>query len=144
MAMGISTLYVLAPFHKEIRYVCHNIAHFMEAPSSVLDHDTLGQTTSHGTHDHDVSHSGHDHHFMDFLGALLEKSPMDNGPMQTTSFELKIDKHIATVYKLKKYSTILRKYSRVFWNHTIAVSQGYLAEVYVPPKAVAQLDAKLI
>lgn len=135
MTMGTSALYVFAPFHKEIQYVCHNIAHFIEAPNSMLEHDTLEQALSHKAHDHDVSHSGHDHQFMDFLGTLLEKSPTGNNPMQANSFELKIDKHLATVYQLKKYAAILCLDTEMIWNHTIEVSQGYHTEIYVPPKA---------
>ncbi|MGD1946204.1 MAG: hypothetical protein ACFB0A_08095 [Croceivirga sp.] len=136
MTVGVSTLYVLAPLHEEIREVGHNIAHYIEAPISFLEHTTYRSTEFHTAHEHIEADHGHEHLFIDFLGAFLEKSSSEKSPMKNSSLKLKVDKHIISEQKFKRYVDVTCAPAVTIWKYIIEVLLGYRTIIYVPPQNI--------
>ncbi len=134
IALAVSLCYMLAPLQNELLRGLHTISHHLEMPSTILAHQSTGNSTQsvHTQHNHEIDHSGHDHSFIDLIDTVFEASGADQNSDKT---ELKISslkKHLNTSnYNTWFINTVLQ--IKIFDSFIPSISDGYPNKIYSPP-----------
>lgn len=136
MAMFMGICYLANPMHQQINSVFHEISHLLEAPNTLVSHQSDQMDNHHEYHEggeHTLATADHRHTLLDLIDSIFDASDTQHPEDDTALILIKYDKHISS-----RYLILPKIFSFTTSQNTDAVEQkvkiGYLAHPEEPPQ----------
>ena len=99
MALIMAICYLVAPLHKQVASVFHEISHLLEAPEAIAGHPPVQNAThvhSHRDAHHILVSEDHEHGILQFMASFFDASDEHNTKDDPVRPSQKVDKHLAS------------------------------------------------